>query len=44
MSVATTDTLGMWHDELNMSFFWCFVPVIFFVDGHQKLGSSVLAQ
>ena len=34
--VATTNTHWMWHNELNMSLWWCCVPVILFVDGHQK--------
>ena len=40
--VATTNTLWTWHDECNMSFWWCFVPVILFVDGHQKLRAKFL--
>ena len=34
---ATTNTLETWYDECNMSFWWCCVPVVFFVNGHQKL-------
>ena len=34
-SVAMTNTLWTWHDECNMSFWCCFVPVILFVDGHR---------
>ena len=37
--VATTNTLWMWHDECNMSLWWCCVPVIFF-DGHQKVRAN----
>ena len=40
--VATTNTLGTWHDEYNMSLWWCCVPVILFVDGHQKVRSNFL--
>ena len=28
-SVATTNTLWMWHDECNIILWWCFVPAIF---------------
>ena len=35
--VATNNTLCTWHDECNMSFWWCCVPVILFVDGQQKV-------
>ena len=27
--VATKNTLWTWHDEYNMSFWWCCFPVIF---------------
>ena len=36
-SVATTNTLWTWHDECNMSMWWCCVHVILFVDGQQKV-------
>ena len=42
--VATTNTLWMWHDEFNIILWWCFVPVILFVDGHQKVRSKFLAR
>ena len=42
--VATTNTLWTWHDECNMSLWWCCVPVILFVDGHQKVRAKFLAQ
>ena len=34
--VATTNTLWTWHDECNMSLWWCCVPVILFVDGQKR--------
>ena len=40
--VATTNTLWTWHDECNMSSWWCCVPVILFVDGHQKVRANFL--
>ena len=42
--VATTNTLGTLHDEYNMSLWWNCVPVIFFVDGHQKVRAKFLEQ
>ena len=41
--VATTNTLWTWHDECNMSLWWCCVPVILFVDGQQKVRAKFLA-
>ena len=32
------------HDECNMSFWWCCVPVILFVDVHLKVRAKVLAR
>ena len=29
--VAITNTLWTWHDECNMSLWWCYVPVVLFV-------------
>ena len=40
--VATNNTLCMLHDECNMSFWWCCVPVILFFDGHKKLRANFL--
>ena len=42
--VATNNTLGTWHDERNVSLWWCCVSVILFVDGHQKVRDNVLAR
>ena len=42
--VATTNNFCTWHDECNISLWWCCVPVIFVVDGHQKVRSNVLVQ
>ena len=42
--LATTKTLWTWHDECNMSLWWCCVPIILFVDGHQKIRANVLAR
>ena len=42
--VATTNILWTWHDECNMSFWWCCcVHVILFVNGHQKVIAKILA-
>ena len=41
---ATANTLWTWNDEWNMSLWWCCVPVILFVDGHQKVRAKILAQ
>ena len=41
--VATTNTLLKWHGECNMILWWCCVPVILFVDGHQKVRFNFLA-
>ena len=43
-SVTTTNTLWTWHDECNISLWWCCVLFIFFVDGHQKVRAKFLAQ
>ena len=42
--VETTNTIWTWRDEFNMSLWWCCVPVILFVDGHQKVGANFLAR
>ena len=42
--VATNNTLWLWHDECNTILWWCFVSVILFVNGHQKLRANFLAQ
>ena len=42
--VATTNTLYTWHDECSMSLWWFCVPIILFVDGHQKVGAKFLEQ
>ena len=42
--VETTNTLWTWRDEYNIILWWCCVPVIFFVDGHQKVRAKFLAQ
>ena len=42
--MATNNTLWMWHDECNMSLWWCCVPVILFFDGQQKLRTKFFAQ
>ena len=43
-SVATTNTLWMWHDECNMRLWWYCMPVILFVDVHQKVRANFLVQ
>ena len=35
---------GTWHDECNMSLWWCCVPVILIFNGHQNVRSNFLAQ
>ena len=42
--VATTNTLWTWHDECNMSLWWCCVPIILFFDVHQKVRSNFFAR
>ena len=42
--VDTNNTLWTWHDECNMSLWWCCVPVAFFVYGHKKLRANFLAR
>ena len=42
--VVTTNNLLTWHNECNMSLWWCCVPVIFLVVGHQKVRANVLVQ
>ena len=42
--VATTNTLWIWHDEYNMSLWWCCVPIILFVDGHQNVRANFLVR
>ena len=41
--VATTNYLCMWHDKCNMNLWWCCVPIILFVCGHQKVRDNFLA-
>ena len=41
--VVTTNTLWTWHDECNMSLWWRCVPVILFVDVHQRVRAKILA-
>ena len=42
--MATNNTLWTWHDECNMSLWWCCVPIILFVGGQQKARSNFLAR
>ena len=42
--MVTTSTLWTWHDECNMSFWWCSVPVILFFDGHKNMRANFLAR
>ena len=42
--VVTTNTLWTWHDECNMSLWWCCVPVIVFVGGHQNVRAKFLVR
>ena len=42
--VPTNNTLWTWYDECNMSLWWCCVPIILFVDGHQKVRAIFLVQ
>ena len=42
--VVTTNNFWTWHDECNMSLWWCWVPVILFVDGHKKVRAKFLAR
>ena len=37
-------TLWTWHNECNMSAWWCCVPVILFVNGQKKVRDNVLAR
>ena len=39
-SGETTNTLWTWHDFYNMSFWWCCVPVILFVDGQHSAATG----
>ena len=41
--VATTNTLWMCHNECAMSLWWCCVPDILFVSGHQNVRANFLA-
>ena len=41
---ATINTLWKWHDECNISLWWCCVPVILFVYGQQKVRANFLAR
>ena len=42
--LAATNTHWTLHDKCNMSFEWCCVTVILFVDGQRKLRAKCLAQ
>ena len=42
--LATNNTLWTWHDEYNMSLWWCSVPIILFVDIQQKVRANFLAR
>ena len=35
--MATTNTLWTWHDEWNMSLWWCCVPLILFVYRQRRM-------
>ena len=41
---VTINTLWTYHDKCNMSLWWCYVLVIFFVYGQQKVRANFLAQ
>ena len=43
-SAVTINTLWEWHDECNMSLWWCCATVILFVGGHQKVRANFLAR
>ena len=43
-SVRTTNTLWNWHDECNMSLWWCCVPIVLFVDVPQNARANFLAR
>ena len=40
--VETNNDLWTWHDECNMSLWWCFVPVVLFVYGQRKVRANLL--
>ena len=42
--VETTNTLWTGHDECNMSLWWCYVPVILFVDFQRKVRANFLVR
>ena len=42
--VTTSNTLEIKYDECNMSLLWCCVPVILFINGHQKVRANFLAR
>ena len=44
MSVATNNTLWTWHDDYNMSLWWCCMHVIFFVEGQKKVRANFSAR
>ena len=41
--VVTINSLWTWHDECNMSLWWCCVTVILFVDVHRRVGANFFA-
>ena len=38
--VATINTLWTWHDECEMSMWWCCVHIILFVDGQKNVSAN----
>ena len=42
--VETDNKIWKWHDEFNVSLWWCCVPVILFVDGQHNLIANFLAR
>ena len=43
-SVDTSNTRWTWHDECNISLWWCCAHFIMFVDGQRKVISRFFAQ
>ena len=43
-SLGTTNTFLTWHDECDMSMWWCCVHVILFVDGQQNVRPNIFAR
>ena len=43
-SVATTNTLWTWHNETDMSMWWCYVHAILFVDDQLKARAIFFAR